>query len=55
MSVARKRRYFAGIFRLQFRSELGQFRVGQAGVPVMHAMIGLMEQSESYKAAERPL
>ena len=53
--VARKGRYFAGIFRLEFRSELGQFRVRQARVPVMHAMIWLMEQSESHQAAERPL
>jgi hypothetical protein len=27
----------------------------QAGVPVMHAMIRLMEQSESYEPAERSL
>jgi hypothetical protein len=43
MPVARKRRYFAGVLRREFRSELGQFCVRHAGVPVMHAMIGLME------------
>ena len=38
----------SGIFRLELRSELGQLRVRQAGMPVMHAVIRLMEQSESH-------
>lgn len=53
--VAREGGYFAGILRLEFRRELGQFRVWQAGVPVMHAMKWLMEQGESDQPAERPL
>ena len=53
--VARKGGYFAGILRLELRSELREFRVWQAGVPVMHAMIWLMEQSECDEPAEPPL
>src|SRR5271165_6071106 len=52
--VAREGRYFTGILRFEFRRELGQFRVRQAGVPMMHTMIWLMEQSESDEPAERP-
>ena len=55
MPVAGERGYFAGILRLELRSELGQFRVRQARVPVMHAMIWLMEQRESDEPAERAL
>ena len=53
-AVAWKGGYFSGTLWHKFRSELRQFRVGQASVPVMHAMIWLMEQSESYEASQRP-
>ena len=52
VAVARKRGYFAGILWRELRNESGQFRVREASVPVMHAMIGLMEQSKGYDPAE---
>src|ERR1700752_2384246 len=53
--VAWKGGYFARVLRLEFRSELRQLRVRHTGVPVMHAMIWLVEQSESYQPAKRTL
>ena len=55
MAVARKGGYFALVLWREFRNELGQFRVRQAGVSMMYAMIRLMEQSESHEPAERSL
>ena len=52
VTIARKRRYFAGIFGFELRSELGKLGVRHAGMPVVHPMIRLMEQSERYQPAE---
>jgi hypothetical protein len=46
--------YFAGALRREFRSELGELRVRQASMPMMDAMIWLMEQTEGYQPAEQP-
>ena len=55
VSVTWKRGYFAGIFGLEFRSELGQFRMWKTGVAVMDAVKRLMEQSERHESAKRSL
>jgi len=55
VSVTWKRGYFAGTFGLEFRSELGQFRMRKTGMPVMDSMKWLMEQSKRHESAERSL
>lgn len=55
MPVTWKGGYFVGALRREFRSEVGELRVRQAGVPVMYAMIWLMEQTEGYQPAEQTL
>ena len=52
VAVARKRGYFAGILWRELRNESGQFRVREASVPMMHAMIRFMEQSKGDEPPE---
>ena len=40
---------------MEFRSELGQFRMRKTGVAVMDAVKGLVEQGERHESAEWPL
>jgi hypothetical protein len=55
MPVTRKRGYFAGVLRLKLRDKSRQFRVGDAGVPMMDAMIGLVKETQSHEPSQRPL
>jgi hypothetical protein len=55
VSVTWKRGDFTGIFGLEFRSELWQFRMRKTGVAVMDAVKGLVEQGERHESAEWPL
>jgi len=55
MSIAPVGEPFFGSRGQELRSELGQFRMRQPGVLVMHAMIRLMEQGERHESAEPAL
>ena len=41
--------------RREYRSELGHFRMRESGIPVMHAMVRLVEQSETHEPAKPPV
>ena len=55
MPVTRKRGYFAWVLRLKLRDKSGQFCVGHAGMPVMHAMIWFVEETQSDEPPQRSL
>jgi len=53
MPIAWERGDLARLPGRQFRDELRQFRVGKAGVPMMYAVIGFVEQGKSDEPSER--